>query len=527
MMFQYSATTRSLVKLRAPWPYVKVRDPQYCSGLKMSAEQPEKKPIEVIKFRKITVGVCNIAKNEEALIGRMLDSVIHCDQVVVVDTGSQDKTIEIAEKYTKNVFRDFTWTDSFADAQNHAKSKMKTDWILSVDSDEWLNVPFREVRKAIALGKDYISCKMVAEGSLKNDFEFSRLFRNDPGIYWCQAAHKHLNLPGAGEPVGNVKIIYGYSPAHYKDPDRTLRILEHTIDTEKDPGRNLYYLGREYWYKRDYKMCTQTLGKYVQASGWDAEKAEAFLVMSQAYSAQGLDEDARYACMHAIVINSNFREAIEWMANISHDYNAAQWRRMAKTASNRDVLWDRVPAEPIRDVIFCSTHNDDEVLFGAFTLMRLRPLVIIVTESFIQPERGDIGCDADTRRKETIEAMKLLGCPVLFMGIKDTELTEDILRERFQLLNPETIYIPALQGGNAQHDMVNKVALEVFGKKKCEQYCTYTKTELYTTGGWEIKPTWQEMDLKNKALDCYKSQLALPSTAPHFAAVRNKSEWLI
>jgi len=84
-----------------------------------------------------------------------------------------------------------------------------------------------------------------------------------------------------------------------------------------------------------------------------------------------------------------------------------------------------------------------------------------------------------------------------------------------------------MQGGNKQHDLINKVALELFGKDKCEQYCTYTKTELYTTGGWELKPTQQEIELKDKALDCFKSQLLLRSTKPHFDAVRGKSEWLV
>jgi LmbE family N-acetylglucosaminyl deacetylase len=158
--------------------------------------------------------------------------------------------------------------------------------------------------------------------------------------------------------------------------------------------------------------------------------------------------------------------------------------------------------------------------------MRVKPLIISVTSSFIQPNRGDIGCDADTRRKESIEAAKIAGCPIVFLDIPDTELTEEILRDRLQYFNPETIYIPALQGGNIQHDLVNKVAIELFGRNKCEQYSTYTKTQLYVPEGYEIKPTHPEMELKNKMLDCYKSQLQLPSTSPHFEAVRNRSEWL-
>lgn len=291
-----------------------------------------------------TIGVAIIVKNEEALLARCLESVKGADQIVVVDTGSQDKTVEIAKRYTDEVYLDFVWCDDFAAAQNHCKAKMRTDWILSIDADEFLH-DLAEVRRAIELGEKYIRCHMIAEGGQRLEFYFSRLFRNSPDIFWCQPVHKHLNLPGEGEAVGNVKITFGWSPAHKLDPDRSLRILERTVKQEGNAaGRNLYYLGREYWYKRRFAECTATLGRYIQVSIWPAERAEAFLIMSQCYSAQGLDEDARDACLQAIKINSNFKEAIEWMAGISVAENVEQWRRMAQTANNDGVLWDRSPA---------------------------------------------------------------------------------------------------------------------------------------------------------------------------------------
>tara|TARA_R110000868_G_scaffold135380_3_gene347871 strand:- start:1291 stop:2730 length:1440 start_codon:yes stop_codon:yes gene_type:complete len=475
-----------------------------------------------------TVAVALIVKNEEALLARCLESVKDADNIYILDTGSKDNTVEIARKYTDNVYLDYIWDDSFCDAQNHLLDKIrgKEDFILSIDADEFCH-DFSEVRKAIELGKDMIRVGMVAEGGHRLEFGFGRLFRNSPDIYWCQPIHKHLNIPGEGENIGNVKITFGWSPAHANDPDRALRVLEKVVREEAEPGRNLYYLGREYWYKQRYSEATATLGRYVQISNWDAEKAEAFLVMSMSYSAQGMDEDARDSVLQAIKINPEFKEAIEWMAGIVAPEKAKQWKRMAKTANNKDVMWDRSPAEPNKDIIFISPHNDDEALYGSLTLMRYRPLVIIVTDSFVQPLRGDVSCDAETRRKETIAAMKLVGCPVLFMGIPDNELTEEILRERLQGLNPETIYIPAVhENGNPQHNLVGKVGLELFGKK-CERYCTYVKGDFnIVKGSWEIIPTHPEMELKNKMLDCYKSQINLPSTKPHFDSVRGKSEWL-
>ena len=476
-----------------------------------------------------TIAVAMIVKNEEAMLARCLDSVKGCDAIYISDTGSSDSTVSIARKYTDNVYLDSVWTDDFSFHQNEVKSHVKEDWILSIDADEFLNVPWSEVQRAVDLATtDMIRVLMIADGGHRLQFGFGRLFRNTPDIYWVQPIHKHLNLPREGEEVGNVSIVFGHSPAHNLDPNRTLRILERVVANDPAPGRNLYYLGREYWYKQRYAEACATLGRYVnECHNWDAERAESFLVMSMAYSRQGLDDDARDSILQAININSNFREAIEWMANISKPHNALQWRRMARTANNKDVMWDRVPADPVHDVLFIEPHQDDSVLFGAYTLMRHKPLVVSVTSSFIQPNRGDVGCDADTRRKESIEAATMLGCPIVFMDIPDTELTEEIFRERIKFFNPETVYIPAAQGGNKHHDLINKVCLEVFGRSRCEQYSNYSKTNLFIQEGYEIKPTQIEIELKNKALDCFKSQLSLPSTKPHFDIVRGKSEWLL
>jgi len=480
-----------------------------------------------------TIAVAMIVKNEEAMLERCLESVKDADAIYILDTGSKDKTIEIARRYTKNVFLDFIWTDSFQDAQNHLLSKIrgKEDWILSVDADEYLSVPFQNVRDAVELGENMIRVQMKAEGGHKNDFGFGRLFRNSPEIYWSgEAWHKFLTIGGEGEKVGNVSIVYGYSPAHSLDPERGIRLGEKAVAAEGDAAvRNLYYLGREYWYHKRYKDCVATLGKYVQISGRTEEVADAFLIMSMAYSAMSMDEDARKACVQAIRLNPHFKEAIQWMADISSPEDAIQWRRMAKGADNRNVYFERLATEPKHDVIFLSVHNDDESLFGAYTLLRRKPLVVIVTTSHIQPNRGEIGCDAYTRNKETINAMDIAECPIVFLGIKDTELTEEILRKRLKGFNPETIYIPAYhENGNEQHNLVNKVALELFGRKKCEQYCSYVKGDFnIVKGSWEVKPIHNEMEIKNKMLDCYKSQINLPATAPHFSAVRNCSEWLL
>ncbi len=174
--------------------------------------------------------------------------------------------------------------------------------------------------------------------------------------------------------------------------------------------------------------------------------------------------------------------------------------------------------------LFISPHNDDETLFGAFTLMREKPLVLIVTDSWIQFNRGEI-CTAQDRWEETCNAMKILECSVIRLGIRDDIIEERHLEQSFiRFNNFDKVYIPSLQGGNPHHDMINKVGKKIFRDRSVE-YTTYTKSELYTVGKIEIKPTPEEIELKNKALDCYISQVRI--NGPHFNAVRGKSEWLI
>ncbi len=68
------------------------------------------------KTKRITISLCMIVKNEERVLARCLDSVADLmDEIIVVDTGSTDRTKEIASRYTDLIY-DFVWTDDFSAA---------------------------------------------------------------------------------------------------------------------------------------------------------------------------------------------------------------------------------------------------------------------------------------------------------------------------------------------------------------------------------------------------------------------------
>lgn len=291
---------------------------------------------------KPTIAAVLIVKNESALLDRCLSSVKGVDEIIVCDTGSTDNTIEIAKKYTDKVFTDFTWNDNFAAARNHARSKTKCDWILSIDADEFL-WSFPEVERTVKLAEEAkalaVDITLVAEDNGQEHF-FPRLFKNWPQVWWEGAVHNHLSV--IGERIGNVRITFGYSPAHHLDPDRAFRILSKEVSKREDAVRETFYLGREYWYRGELDKCIIEMGKYVQKSNYLAEKADAFLIMSRCYWQLKMGDDARDACAQAIIINPHFREAVDFMSTIVWPKHASQWLRMAETADNSDVLFKRV-----------------------------------------------------------------------------------------------------------------------------------------------------------------------------------------
>lgn len=282
------------------------------------------------------------------MLPRVMESLRGIDEIVYCDTGSSDKSVEVAKRFTDNIFF-FQWNDSFADARNSALSHATGDWILSIDCDEFLH-SLDAVREVVSLAEQQkvlaVDCRLVAEDT-GAWFMFPRLFKNDPRVRWEGAIHNHLTVQGTE--LGNVMITHGFSPAHHLDPERSFRILKK--EHEKDPSspRIMFYLGREYLYRGDYENCVLIMGKYVQYSRFPAEKADAFLTMARAYWQLRMPNDARDACVQCLIINPHFKEAIMFMAELAGDgrgdptwqARADQWKKMAETADNRDVLFVR------------------------------------------------------------------------------------------------------------------------------------------------------------------------------------------
>jgi tetratricopeptide (TPR) repeat protein len=136
--------------------------------------------------------LCTIVKNEEATLSRTLDSVKGVvDEMVVVDTGSRDRTREIAREFGARVY-DFEWCDDFAAARNESLKHAQGDWILVLDADEVL-VPeiVPHIKQAIESDRLLLINLIRQEiGASQSPYSLvSRLFRNRLDIRFSRPYH--------------------------------------------------------------------------------------------------------------------------------------------------------------------------------------------------------------------------------------------------------------------------------------------------------------------------------------------------
>ncbi len=151
----------------------------------------------------ITISLCMIVKNEEAILARCLDSVADLvDEIIIVDTGSTDTTKKIASKYTDKIY-DFQWIDDFSAARNFAFSKATMEYIYSADADEVLNEENRErytiMKETLLPEIEIVQMKygnQLQFGTVYNfDEEYRpKLFKRLRTFWWEEAIHETIRL---------------------------------------------------------------------------------------------------------------------------------------------------------------------------------------------------------------------------------------------------------------------------------------------------------------------------------------------
>ncbi len=172
----------------------------------------------------VTISLCMIVKNEEAVLARCLDSVADLmDEIIIVDTGSTDRTKDIAARYTDKIF-DYKWINDFADARNFSFSKATMEYIYAPDADEILDEEnrqrFRQLKECLLPEIELVQMKYVTESerdavmNVRKEYR-PKLFKRLRTFTWIDPIHETVRL----SPVvydSEVEIIHRPLTSHEK-----------------------------------------------------------------------------------------------------------------------------------------------------------------------------------------------------------------------------------------------------------------------------------------------------------------------
>lgn len=193
----------------------------------------------------VTISVCMIVKDEENILERCLDCVVpFADEIVIVDTGSTDKTKEIARRYTNHIY-DFAWIHDFSAARNVAFSKATCDYIYSADADEVIT---EENIKQIVVLKEALHnevdivqmyyANQLSLGTIYNyDKEYRpKLFKRVRSFEWIDPVHETIRtLPVIFD--SEIEILHMPAAQH---TSRDLDVFRREIDSGKELSDRLF-----------------------------------------------------------------------------------------------------------------------------------------------------------------------------------------------------------------------------------------------------------------------------------------------
>lgn len=210
-----------------------------------------------------SLSICLIIKNEEKYLRRCLSSIKEiASQIIIVDTGSTDNSIQIAEEFSEQIYF-FKWRNDFSLARNFCLDRAEGEWILVLDGDEELDVkcwgPLSEKIQAIDVEAYFLNVKHNLSKSQDKfdipDFQI-RLFRNNGKYRYRGVIHENIldsildfNSSARIELAREISIMhYGYAEAEIENRYRLKRnadLINKTFFREEDEETKHFHLGQE------------------------------------------------------------------------------------------------------------------------------------------------------------------------------------------------------------------------------------------------------------------------------------------
>ncbi len=256
----------------------------------------------------VTISLCMIVRNEEQVLSRCLDSIKSIvDEIIIIDTGSEDNTKDIAMQYTPNVY-DFQWIDDFAAARNISFEKATMNYCMWMDADDIL--PETEQQKLVewktntnlSTAPDVVMLKYVTAFDKDEQPSFfyyrERLLRNGKFV-WKGRVHEAI-IPSGKIEYLNIYFEHRSIKTHYSK--RNLKIYE-TMKLSGDElsPRDLFYYARELYYHNYHETALYYFEKFLKCpNAFIENQVEACRIAS--YCCYALHDSAKalYYLFHAL-----------------------------------------------------------------------------------------------------------------------------------------------------------------------------------------------------------------------------------
>jgi glycosyltransferase involved in cell wall biosynthesis len=225
-----------------------------------------------------------ITKNSEQLIADCLDSVAFCNEIIVVDNNSQDRTVEISERMNAKVYKNET--EDFSKLRNFGLSKATYEWVLYLDSDERVSKELeKNIKNIVSEDSDLFSYYLIKRKNFYfNNVEWpaiekiERLFKKSKLKSWRGKLHE--------SPVveGNKGELDGFI-LHYTHRDLS-SMLEKTIEWSKVEAdlRLLANHPKMSWWRFPRVMCSAFCNSYFKQKGYKAGTAGLIESIYQSFS---------------------------------------------------------------------------------------------------------------------------------------------------------------------------------------------------------------------------------------------------
>ena len=335
-----------------------------------------------------------ICKNEEKFVDRWVDSMSEADKIVVLDTGSEDDTVEKLRKRGVSVTEEIISPWRFDVARNRSLELVDEDADICVctDLDEVLHKGWRSLlekawKKGATRATYRYTWNFTPDGREGVVFWYEKVHSRH-GYRWTHPVHEVLEWVGEGTPGFTVKVE-GMQLDHLADPNKSraqyLPLLEMSVAENPSDDRNMHYLGREYMFKGRWQDCIDTLKKHLAmpSAVWKDERAASMRFIAKSSYRLGRKKEAVLWYMSAICEAPHLREGYSDLARLL--YTEKEWEGVIYFASKGLEIRERpqsyiCEAEAwgnllydLRSIAYYNTGRIDKALTDAEEALKITP----------------------------------------------------------------------------------------------------------------------------------------------------------